>query len=124
MSSRYDVIKKILDELTKDNPYIDFAEIVSADGLPIMSSTESPEEESRIAAMTAAMSGVATRFISELKRGKVDWIGLFAEDGGGAIIIGINPEAFLVAMFSPRAKLGLVLHDVKRARGKLSEILM
>jgi len=62
--------------------------------------------EESIAAMTAAMSGVAMRFISELKKEKVDWIGVFAEDGGGAIIIDINAEAFLVAMFSSGAKLG------------------
>lgn len=122
MSSRYDVIKEILDTLVRDNPYISFAEIVSVDGLPIMSSSESTMEES-IAAMTAAMSGVAMRFISELKKEKVDWIGVFAEDGGGAIIIGINAEAFLVAMFSSGAKLGLILHDIKKARAKLSEAM-
>lgn len=122
MSSRYDVIREILNTLVRDNPYISFAEIVSVDGLPIMSSSESAMEES-IAAMTAAMSGVAMRFISELKKEKVDWIGVFAEDGGGAIIIDINAEAFLVTMFSPGAKLGLILHDIKRARAKLSEAM-
>ncbi|RLE64096.1 MAG: hypothetical protein DRJ38_06150 [Thermoprotei archaeon] len=122
MSSRYDVIREILNALVKDNPYINFAEIVSVDGLPIMSSSESPMEES-IAAMTAAMSGVATRFISELKKEKIDWIGVFAGDGSGAIIIDISTEAFLVAMFTPGAKLGLILHDIKKARAKLSEAM-
>ncbi|MCD6458472.1 MAG: roadblock/LC7 domain-containing protein [Thermoproteales archaeon] len=122
MSSRYDQMKETLLKLIRDNPHIDFAEIVSTDGLPIISSIDSPEEESKIAAMAAAISGVAERFATELKKGKIDQVSLFA-DNGGVIIVSITPEAYLAVTFTAGAKLGLILHDINMARRKLSEFM-
>jgi hypothetical protein len=95
--------------------------VISKDGLAIASDLGESDVDT-FAAMSAAMEGAAETAVSELKQGGLKQIIVDAEEGK-IITISTGEEAILVILAKPDINLGLVLLGIRKAAGKVSEVL-
>ena len=96
--------------------------VVSLDGL-IMTSALPPEiDESRVAAMTAAILGLGERTAQEMNRGILDQIYIKGENGY-VMIMAIGDIAVLTALADKHAKLGLLFVMLKRTAQQIEKVL-
>ena len=96
--------------------------VISRDGLIIASDLSKDIDEETFAAMSAAMQGAAETAVSELKQGELNQIIIDAEKGK-IITISAGEKAILVILAKPKINLGLVLLEMGKASGKISDIL-
>jgi predicted regulator of Ras-like GTPase activity (Roadblock/LC7/MglB family) len=111
-----------LDEFLAVSPDVEAAAVVSADGLPMASALPPYVEEDRLAAMSAALLTLGERAASGMGKGRLAQV--FVEAGDGYVVLmaaGIN--AVLVAITSGAAKVGLVLFEMRKAAGRIVEIM-
>jgi len=96
--------------------------VVSLEGLPLVSLVLERVEETRFAAMTAAMLSLGERVSTELNKGLLKKI--FVEGDHGYIISKQAGEnAVLTVSATTDTKLGLLFLDMERASAKISKIL-
>lgn len=84
------------------------------DGLIIASSLPAGVEEDRVSAMLAAMLSLGERIAAELGSGVLDQVYVKGESGY-IVLTSIGDEAVLTILAPPRAKLGLVFLEARRA---------
>lgn len=120
--SRIDDLNKALSELQSSSGDIEACAIVSEDGLIIASLLPQGVEESRVAAMCAAMLSIGERTAVELKRGNLEQL-FIKGDNGYVITMHAGAHAVLVAMARKDTKLGLVFLDLSRTAEKIKSIL-
>lgn len=115
-------LMECINELRFRSPGIIDVSIVSAEGLPIASVVLEQIEETRFAAMTAAMLSLGKRVALELKKGGLKKI--FVEGEHGHIItMQAGENAVLTVSSTPDAKLGLLFLDMSRAAEKVARLL-
>jgi predicted regulator of Ras-like GTPase activity (Roadblock/LC7/MglB family) len=120
--TRPEKLNQALSNLQASSADVEACAVVSEDGLIIASSLPQDLEESRIAAMSAAMLSMGARTASELKRGNMQQ--LFVKgDNGYVIIMHAGPNAVLLSMTRKEAKLGLIFLDMSRAAEAVKDIL-
>ena len=96
--------------------------VVSLEGLPIVSLVLERVEETRFAAMTAAMLSLGERVNTELNKGLLKKI--FVEgDHGYIITMQAGDTAVLTVSATMDTKLGLLFLDMERAVNKITNIL-
>lgn len=96
--------------------------IVSLEGLPLVSLVLERVEETRFAAMTAAMLSLGERVSTELNKGLLKKI--FVEGEQGYIIsMQAGENAVLTVSATTDTKLGLLFLDMQRATEKIAKIL-
>ncbi len=96
--------------------------VVSLEGLPLVSLVLERVEETRFAAMTAAMLSLGERVSTELNKGLLKKI--FVEGDHGYIIsMQAGDNAVLTVSATTDTKLGLLFLDMERASAKISKIL-
>ncbi len=96
--------------------------VVSLEGLPLVSLVLERVEETRFAAMTAAMLSLGERVSTELNKGLLKKI--FVEGENGYIIsMQAGENAVLTVSATTDTKLGLLFLDMERASAKISKIL-
>lgn len=96
--------------------------IVSLEGLPLVSLVLEKVEETRFAAMTAAMLSLGERVSTELNKGLLKKI--FVEGEHGYIIsMQAGENAVLTVSATMDTKLGLLFLDMQRATEKIAKIL-
>jgi len=96
--------------------------IVSLEGLPLVSLVLEKVEETRFAAMTAAMLSLGERVSTELNKGLLKKI--FVEGEHGYIIsMQAGENAVLTVSATMDTKLGLLFLDMQRATDKIAKIL-
>ena len=96
--------------------------VVSLEGLPLVSLVLERVEETRFAAMTAAMLSLGERVASELNKGLLKKI--FIEGDHGYIIsMQAGENAVLTVSATMDTKLGLLFLDMQRATEKIAKIL-
>jgi len=96
--------------------------VVSLEGLPLVSLVLERVEETRFAAMTAAMLSLGERVSTELNKGLLKKI--FVEGDHGYIIsMQAGENAVLTVSATTDTKLGLLFLDMERASAKISKIL-
>lgn len=106
-------------------PGIDFASVVSLEGLPIAAfPTTLPNglDDVRIAAMTAAMLSLGERAVMETGKGEMSRI-LVEGNEGYLISIQSGDKAVLTVSANRTVKLGLIFLDMKQTAQKIAEIL-
>ena len=103
-------------------PDIEASAVVSVDGLIIASALPLEVEEDRVSAMSAAMLSLGERIAGELGRGGLDQV-YIRGDNGFIILTAIGEEAVLTAMARQKAKLGLILLEMRRAAEVLTELV-
>ncbi|PID76228.1 MAG: hypothetical protein CSB22_00235 [Deltaproteobacteria bacterium] len=121
--SRPEKLNQELSNLQASSADVEACAVVSEDGLIIASSLPQDMEESRIAAMSAAMLSIGTRTAAELQRGELQQIFVKGKEGY-VIIMNAGPHAVLLAMTRKEAKLGLIFLDMSRASEAVKDILL
>ena len=112
-----DLLKKLLGAI----PEVKSAAIVSAEGLPIASALPQGVDETRIAAMTAALLSLSERAIIEMDKGNFDQL-YIKGDSGYLLILQAGPNAVLTVSTTSEVRLGLILLDCRRTCEKIAQI--
>ena len=113
-----DLLKKLLGAI----PEVKAAAIVSAEGLPIASALPQGVDETRIAAMTAALLSLSERAIIEMGKGDFDQLYIKGSDGY-LLILQAGPNAVLTVSTSSEVRLGLILLDCRRTCEKIAQLI-
>jgi predicted regulator of Ras-like GTPase activity (Roadblock/LC7/MglB family) len=113
-----DLLKKLLAAI----PEVKAAAIVSAEGLPIASALPRDVDETRIAAMTAALLSLSERAIIEMQKGDFDQLYIKGSDGY-LLVLQAGPNAVLTVSADKDVRLGLILLDCKRTCEKIAQLI-
>ena len=113
-----DLLKKLLGAI----PEVKAAAIVSAEGLPIASALPQGVDETRIAAMTAALLSLSERAIIEMGKGDFDQLYVKGSDGY-LLILQAGPNAVLTVSTSSEVRLSLILLDCRRTYEKIAQLI-
>ncbi len=113
-----DILKKLLAAI----PEVKAAAIVSAEGLPIASALPQGVDETRIAAITAALLSLAERSVIELDKGEFDQLYVKGSEGY-LLVLQAGPNAVLTVSTTKDVRLGLIFLDCKRTCEKIAKLI-
>ncbi len=121
METSSELLQEIIVGL-KEVGTIEACAIVSRDGLVI--STDMPEEKKAdsLAAMSATMLGAAETISMSLGKGLPGRV-IVESENGKLICTGAGPNAILVVMAQPQARLSLIIVELEKAAAKLKKIV-
>ncbi|ADJ28508.1 roadblock/LC7 domain-containing protein [Nitrosococcus watsonii] len=119
---RADMLTAVLNDLNSTSADIEASGVISIDGLMIASVLPTTLDKDRIGAMSAAMLALGDRSAKELERGALEQV-LIKGDHGYVLMTYAGDEAVLTVMAKPRAKLGLIFLDVKRAAESIASMI-
>jgi predicted regulator of Ras-like GTPase activity (Roadblock/LC7/MglB family) len=122
MEPTTDSLDEILKKLLAAIPEVKAAAIVSAEGLPIASALPQGVDETRIAAMTAALLSLAERSVIEMEKGEFDQLYVKGSDGY-LLVLQAGPNAVLTVSTTKDVRLGLIFLDCKRTCEKIAELI-
>lgn len=112
----------VLTSLLRGSPELEAAAVVSFDGLPMASALPASMDESRVAAMSAALLSLGERAAEGLGRGDLNQV--YIEGSTGTVfLVSADGEAVLVAVAVGGAKPGLVLYELRRAAKSVAAAL-
>jgi len=112
------ILKKLLSAI----PEVKAAAIVSVEGLPIASALPQGIDETRIAAMTAALLSLAERAIQEMRKGDFEQVYVKGTDGY-LLVLAAGQNAVLTVSTTKDVRLGLIFLDCKRTCDKIAKII-
>ncbi|MBD3216151.1 MAG: hypothetical protein GF311_26290 [Candidatus Lokiarchaeota archaeon] len=112
----------ILKQLLAAIPEVKSTAIVSVEGLPIASALPQGVDETRIAAMTAAILSLGERAAHEMGKGELEQIMVKGSDGY-LLVLAAGPNAVLVVSTTPDVRLGLIFLDCKRTTEKIAKLI-
>ncbi|TFG21225.1 MAG: hypothetical protein EU529_13820 [Promethearchaeota archaeon] len=112
----------ILKRLLSAIPEVKAAAIVSVEGLPIASALPQGIDETRIAAMTAALLSLAERAIQEMRKGDFEQVYVKGTDGY-LLVLAAGQNAVLTVSTTKDVRLGLIFLDCKRTCDKIAKII-
>ena len=122
MESTPETLDDILKKLLAAIPEVKAAAIVSVEGLPIASALPQGVDETRIAAMTAALLSLAERAVIEMDKG--DFIQLFVKGTEGyLLVLSAGMNAVLTVSTTKDVRLGLIFLDCKRTCEKIAKLI-
>jgi len=113
-----DILKRLLGAI----PEVKSAAIVSAEGLPIASALPQGIDETRIAAMTAALLSLSERAIIEMAKGDFDQLYIKGSNGY-LLVMQAGPNAVLTVSTTKEVRLGLILLDCRRTCEKIAQLI-
>ena len=117
-----ETLDDILKNLLATIPEVQSAAIVSVEGLPIASALPPDVDETRIAAMTAAILSLGERAAQELGKGALEQV--FVRGVTGYILVmAAGPNAVLTLSTTKDVKLGLIFLDSKRTCDKIAKLV-
>jgi predicted regulator of Ras-like GTPase activity (Roadblock/LC7/MglB family) len=113
-------LEEILRKLISSIPEVKSAAIVSVEGLPIASALPRNVDETRVAAMTAAMLSLGERAAQEFEKGDLEQVYVRGVDGF-VFVMSAGSNAVLTISTSKDVKMGLIFWDGKRACEKIAK---
>lgn len=122
MSATAKRLQDLLRQMENTTPGIEASAIVTAQGLPIVAAMPQAINEAIVAAMTAALLGVAERALTEIPRGQLQQITVEAENGY-IILKGAGSNAILTSLVKKSANLGMIFLVMKRYSREIETIL-
>ena len=122
MRSRTEMMVDRLRDLQAGAQDIEASAVVSVDGLIMASSLPAGVDEDRISAMSAAMLSLGDRIAIELSRGTLEQVYIKGSDGI-IVLMAVGEDAVLTVLARASARLGLIIHDMKRAVTELERLL-
>ncbi|MHA1689345.1 MAG: roadblock/LC7 domain-containing protein [Promethearchaeota archaeon] len=117
-----ETLEEILKNLSTGIPEIISAAIVSVEGLPIASALPNDVDETRIAAMTAALLSLAERAVHEMKKGEFEQLLVKGSDGY-LLVLAAGMNAVLTVSTTSDVKLGLIFLDCRRTCEKIAKLI-
>jgi len=103
-------------------PGVEASLVATYDGLTIASALPPDADEERIAAMCATVYSTAERICNELAKGPVE-MSFVRGEGGYVLVTSAGPNAVLMVMTSPEAKLGLLFLEMRRLAQEIAEMV-
>ncbi len=122
MESTPETLEDILKKLLSAIPEVKAASIVSVEGLPIASALPNDIDETRVAAMTAAIMSLGERAIHELSKGDFEQIFVKGTEGY-LLVLAAGPNAVLTVSTTKDVRLGLIFLDCKRTCEKIAKLI-
>ena len=122
MEPTTDTLDDILKKLLAAIPEVKAAAIVSAEGLPIASALPQGVDETRIAAMTAALLSLSERAVIEMEKGEFDQLYVKGTEGY-LLVLQAGPNAVLTVSTSKDVRLGLIFLDCRRTCEKIALLI-
>ncbi|MCF6257338.1 MAG: roadblock/LC7 domain-containing protein [Gammaproteobacteria bacterium] len=119
---RQEMLGSILNELNGSSVDIEASAVISTDGLLISSVLPQDMDEDRVGAMSAAMISLGDRTAQELARGDLEQV-LVKGNTGYILMTYAGQDAVITVLAKPKAKLGLIFLDVKRAAENIAKVL-
>jgi len=119
---RQEMLGSILSELNGSSADIEASAVISTDGLLISSVLPQDMDEDRVGAMSAAMLSLGDRTAQELSRGELEQV-LVKGRTGYILMTYAGDDAVITVLAKPKAKLGLIFLDVKRAAENIAKVL-
>ena len=116
-------LEHVLSALLSTAPELEAAAVVSFDGLPMASALPAGMDEDRVAAMSAALLSLGDRAAQGLGRGDLSQVYVEGENGT-VFLVSADDEAVLVAVAARRAKIGMMLFEVRRAAEAVAAALV
>ena len=116
------MLSSVLSELNGTSADIEASAVISTDGLMIAAALPQGLDEDRVGAMSAAMLSLGDRTSTELGRGELEQV-LIKGDNGFVLMTHAGDDAVVTVIAKPKAKLGLIFLDVKRAAENISQML-
>ena len=121
MSTRAEKIRSVISEFMRGNPDVTGLAIISVEGLIIESSLPPGLDEERASAAFSALQSIVERVADQVALGKLNFLILLTDKGGAILYPG--KKASLIVLMSPKAKIGLLIIDVKDLVEKLKDII-
>jgi predicted regulator of Ras-like GTPase activity (Roadblock/LC7/MglB family) len=122
MSATAKQLQDLLRQMEGTAPGIEASAIVTTQGLPIVAAMPHTVNEAIVAAMTAALLGVAERALTEIPRGRLQQVTIEAEQGY-IILKGAGENAILTSLVKKTANLGMVFLAMKRFSKEIEKVL-
>jgi predicted regulator of Ras-like GTPase activity (Roadblock/LC7/MglB family) len=113
-----DILQGSLEKLVGDAPEIKGAGIVSPDGLILVSTLKSREDNDKLAAMTSEMLSAGNMTVREMDLGPL-FLNMVLGSQGGIIVRGIDEEMVLSAIVSRGANVGKVVVALNQTVSRL-----
>ncbi|MFO8019183.1 MAG: roadblock/LC7 domain-containing protein [Promethearchaeia archaeon] len=113
-----DILKKLLASI----PEVKSAAVVSVEGLPIASVLPQGVDETRIAAMTAAILSLGERAAMEMNKGDLQQIYVKGSNGY-LLVLEAGKNAVLTVSTTSDVRLGLIFLDCKRTCQKIEKLI-
>jgi len=117
-----ETLEDILKNLLASIPEVQSAAIVSIEGLPIASALPPDVDETRIAAMTAAILSLAERASQEFGKGLFEQVFVRGQLGY-VLTMAAGPNTVLTISTTKNVKLGLIFLDTKRTCDKIARLV-
>ena len=112
-----------LDDFIQSSPDVEAAAVVSFDGLPMASALPPEMEEDRVGAMSAALLSLGEQAAIGLGRGQLNQVFVEGEHGF-VFLMSAKDQAVLAAVARRTAKIGFMLFEMRRAAGRIGDVLM
>lgn len=122
MESTPESLDTILKNLLTAIPEVKAAAIVSVEGLPIASALPQGVDETRIAAMTAALLSLAERAALELGKGEFEQV-YVKGSSGYLLVLSAGQNAVLTVSTTKDVRLGLIFLDCRRTCDKIAKLI-
>jgi hypothetical protein len=122
MESTPETLDVILKRLLAAIPEVKAAAIVSVEGLPIASALPQGVDETRIAAMTAALLSLAERAALEMNKGEFEQV-YVKGSSGYLLVLSAGQNAVLTVSTTKDVRLGLIFLDCKRTCEKIAKLI-
>jgi predicted regulator of Ras-like GTPase activity (Roadblock/LC7/MglB family) len=115
-------LNRVLADLQALSGDMESCGVLSKDGKLLSSSHGEGVDRERVAAMVAALANLAERVARENGKNHASQIRVKAE-GGHVLLVRLEGGGTLVATTGPDARVGLVLYDMRNARGEVEKAL-
>ncbi len=120
--SKIESITRALKTLSTNTPDVEAAAVIDNDGLMIASAMPADMDDDSVAAMSAALLGLAERITKELARGEFELVMLRGAEGY-SVLVRSGPESVLTVLAAKNAKLGLIFLDIQRTAKDIARLL-
>ena len=115
-------LDRVLADLRALSGDIESCGVLSKDGEVLFSSHGEGVDRERVAAMVAALANLAERVARENGKNHASQVRVKAE-GGHVLLVRLEAGGALVATTGSDARVGLVLYDMRNARGEVEKAL-
>ena len=115
-------LNDLIQSFVTDTLHVQGAALVTAEGLPIVSTLPPGLEESRAAAMAAAVLGIGDRIGEELQRGATQHI-LLEGAQGYSILTFCTTETLFLVLASSEVKQGVLTLEIQRMIARIAQLL-
>ncbi|MGB3765444.1 MAG: roadblock/LC7 domain-containing protein [Phormidesmis sp.] len=115
-------LTEIVQTFVAETSYVQGAALVTPQGLPLAGRLPAGLEESRAAAMAAAVVSIGDRIGEELQRGPVQHI-LLEGTQGYSILTLCGKEALFLVLTSTEVKQGVLMLEIRRVVEEMARLI-